>query len=41
MIMWKSFNDQEVEIIPGNIHEFLFKNKQKLREEKHVLVFLK
>jgi hypothetical protein len=37
----ETFNDQEVEIIPGNIHDFFSKNKQKLREEKHVLVFLK
>ncbi len=37
----ETFNDQEVEKIPGNIHDFFSKNKQKLMEEKHVLVFLK
>ena len=37
----ETFNDQEVEIIPGNIHDFFSKNKQKLMGEKHVLVFLK
>ncbi len=37
----ETFNDQEVEIKPGNIHDFFSKNREKLKEEKHVLVFLK
>jgi len=37
----ETLNDQEVEIIPRKTHDFFSKNKQKLIEEKQVLVFLK
>lgn len=37
----ETFNDQQVEISEGNIHDFFAKNREKLKEEKYVLVLLK
>jgi len=37
----ETFNDKKVKVKNGDVHDFFSNNKEKLKEEKHVLVVLK
>jgi len=41
MIMLDLYGDKKVKIMKGSIHEFFQMNKQRLKEDKWVLVKLK